>query len=272
MRWSLTRADVAFMVSTLMPGVTDKEHATDLVQADERFIDTMLNDDRLFQRLMASDDLLLQVSPALLFAVLLRRARQDLEQEAFTLERRQHQKVVLFDTDRVIELLDEAAVRDYLAAMLASFTRIVSVTVPVRIRRGIWRKYRISDIDVESLMHYCAILEETQRYEWYRHIGDACLFLTGMFPEYIEAQHRYPLSRQLRPAARSRVCQSQEDYEAHGQAFYRLAAEHQQAHAEGIAKVLSTLAERFILAEKALGFIAERYLRFAKRRLFELQT
>jgi len=34
--------------------------------------------------------------------------------------------------------------------------------------------------------------------------------------------------------------------------------------------VLATLSENFILAEKPLGFVADRYLRFTRHRLFEL--
>ena len=52
------------------------------------------------------------------------------------MERRQRQKVLLFDTDQVIQLLEQRSVRDYLATMLASFTRVESVTVGVRVREG----------------------------------------------------------------------------------------------------------------------------------------
>jgi hypothetical protein len=176
----------------------------------------------------------------------------------------------LFDADRVTELLARDEVRDYLAVMLASFTRIHSTTVPVRVRPGIWRRYRMSDLDVESLMRYSEALDPAARFEPYQRIADACLFLAGVFPDYIEAQHRYPVTRQVRPGARGRLLRSLEDYERQGRAFYRLAAEHRQAKAEGLAEVLTTLSEDFVLAEKPLAFIAERYLRFSKHRLFEV--
>jgi hypothetical protein len=270
MTWGLMRRDLLFMIETLMPGRDDREHTADLIRGDEELIEAMLDDDRLFRRLMGEDDILLWVSPWLFFTVLLRRAWRDLEREAFTVEQRHRQKVLLFDTDRVIELLEREALRDYLATMLASFTHIESVTVPVRVRKGIWRRYRTSDLDVEGMMRYCQALDEPFRFEPYRRIGDVCLFLTGMFPEYIEAQYRYPLSRQLRPRMKGRLCRSREDYEAHGRAFYRLAAEHETARAEGLDDVLTTLSENFILAEKPLAFLANRTLQFAKRRLFEL--
>jgi hypothetical protein len=61
-----------------------------------------------------------------------------------------------------------------------------------------------------------------------------------------------------------------EDYEAHGRAFYRLAAEHEKAKVKELDDVPAALSENFILAEKPLAFLAGRYLRFTKHRLFEL--
>jgi hypothetical protein len=263
------RRDLLFMIETLMPGRDDREHAADLIRGDEQLIEAMLDDDRLFQRLMGGEHILLRASPWLFFTVLLRRAWRVLEREAFTVERRHQQKVLLFDTDRVIELLEWEPLRDYLATLLASFTRIESVTVPVRVRKGIWRRYRTNDLDVEGMMRYCQALDEPLRFEPYRRIADVCLFLTGMFPETIDAQYRYPLSRQVRPRMKGRLCRSREDYEAHGRAFYRLAAEHERARIEGLDDVLATLSENFILAEKPLAFLANRYLQFAKHTLFE---
>ena len=270
MRWGLKRRDLLFMIETLMPGRDDRERLADLVQEDEGFIEAMLDDDRLFQRLMAEEEILLLVSPWLFFAVLLRRAKRDLEQETFTVERRSRRKVPIFDADQVIRLLEQEPLRDYLAGMLASFTRVESVTVPVRVRKGVWRRYRTNDLDVEGLMRYCQALDEEFHFEPYKRIADACLFLTGMFSEHIEVQYRYPLSRQLRPRTRGQICKSREDYEAYGRAFYRLAAEHERARIEGLDDVLVTLSENFILAEKPLAFLADRYLRFARHRLFEL--
>ena len=218
---------------------------------------------------MAGEGIRLQVSPWLFFTVLLRRARRDLEQEAFTVERRHRQKVVVFDTDRVVELLAQEPLLDYLAAMLASFTRVGSVTVPVQVREGVWRWYATNDLDVDGLMRVCQALDEALRFESYKRMGDLCLFLVGLFPEYIAAQHRYPLSGRLRPRMRGRLLRSQEDYETFGRAFYRLAAEHERAKG-GLDEVLATLAENFVLAEKPLVFLSGRYLRFAKHGLFDM--
>jgi hypothetical protein len=270
MRKRLRRHDLAFIVETLTPGTDEWEEMASRFGSDEAFAESVLADDRLFRRLMTSEETLLQVSPWLLFSVLLRRARRDLQLETFTVERRDRLKVPLFDTDRVIELLEHAPFLCYVADMLASFTRIESVTVPVRVRKGIWRKYRTSDLDVEGLIRYAEGLEETFRFGTYKRIGDVCLFMSGMFPEYIEAQYRYPLSQQIRPRMRGRLLTRLEDYEAHGRAFYRLAAEHEQARMEELQGVLTMLSDNFILAEKPLTFLANRYLGFARHKLFQV--
>jgi len=270
MDWRLRRRDVWFMVDTLMPNRRDKDHVVDAIRDDEQFLEAMLEDDRLFERLMTGEEILLHVSPWLLFDVLLRRARRDLQMETFTTERRRLQKVVLFDTGEVSELLERRPLRDYLVSMLVSFTRIESVTVAVRVRKNLWRRYRTNELDVQGMMRYSQAVEESSRFQPYRRIGDACLFLSGLFPGAIETQYRYPVSRKVRPTARGQTVASLEDYEAHGRAFYRLASEHQTAAVQGLDTVLEALSERFILAEKALGFVGERYLGLIKHQLFGL--
>jgi len=265
-RWSFQ--DLRFVVDTLIPERTDPEHLARLLQEDEALLEAMLQDDRLFQELMVDDEVLLAVTPQFFFRVLLRRARRDLEHELYTVERRHQQKVVLFDASQVVDLLANTEVCDYLAGMLASFTRINNVTIPIRVRPGIWRRLRINDLDIDSLVAYANSLEEEHRFWVYQRIGDACLFLAGMFPEHIDAQQRYPLSGQPRFKVRGSLVHSLEDYEGYGQTFYRLAAGHRVAQVQNLDVVLSTLSRQFILAEKPLLYLAERYLALRKHRLF----
>lgn len=270
MRWRLVRRDLQFLVETLVPGYRDPDEAVSLLATDDEMIGRMLDEDRLFERVTGDEEILVRISPWLFFTVLLRRARRDLEQEAFTVEERARQKVVLFDADRVTDLIADDEVVDYLASLLASFTRVQSVTVRYRVRQGIWRRYRTSELDVDGMIRAAERMEEPLRYAAYRRIGDVCLFLTGMFPEYIESQHRYPFSGQMRPAARGRMVVTREDYEQHGAAFYQMAAEHEAAVSEGLQEVLERLSEHFILAEKPLRFMANRYLQLRKGTLFDV--
>lgn len=270
MRWIPTHTDLVFLLDTLLPDRDDYDEVAELIQEDEQLLDRMLDDQRLFQRLMSDEELLIRVSPWLLFTVLLRQARRDLAQERYTVERRHRQRIVLFDIDQVVELLEQESLRDYLAAMLASFTRIRGMTLRRRVGKGVWRKVRTSELDVASLMRACEKLDEERRFQPYRRIADVCLFLTGLFPEFIEAQYRYPLSRQLRPPRKGWTRASLEEYEAQGQEYYRRAAEHQMARQEGLDHILAALAEKFILAEKSLTYMADRYLQFARRTLFDV--
>jgi hypothetical protein len=262
--------DLRFVVETLVPERGDPEHVIGLLQDDEALLDAMLEDDRLFQELMSNEEIFVSVSPDFFFKVLMLHARRDLEREVFTIERRNQQKVVLFDANRVVDLLANAAMCDYLAEMLASFTRIHSLTIPIRVRPGIWHRIRVNDLDVDSLVRYAQILDEEHRFGIYQRIGDACLFLTGIFPEYIEACQRYPQSRQPRLRLGGSLLQDLEDFESYGRTFYRLAARDQVAQLRGLRELLTTLSEQFILAEKPLAFLAERYLSLHKHRLFEL--
>jgi hypothetical protein len=140
MRRRLNRRDALFIVDTLMPERADRERVADRLAGDGGGLETMLDEDQLFQRLMREENVLLQISPWLFFTVLLRRAWRDLEREAFTVEQRGRQKVVLFDADRVVQLLAQEPVRGYLATVLASFTRVESVTVLTELRPGTWRQ------------------------------------------------------------------------------------------------------------------------------------
>lgn len=267
-KWS--RRDLLFVVETLLPERSDPEHVVALLQDDEPLLEAMLQDDRLFRRLLADEEILLSVSPQFFFKVLLLQARGDLEKETYTVERRHSQRVVLFDAHRVVDLLARPSVCDYLATMLASFTRINSATIVIRVRPGVRRRLRINDLDVDSLVRYAQVLDEEQRFGVYQRIADACLFLTGIFPECIAAHPRYPQSTQPRVRLRSSLLQSLEDYEAYGRAFYHLAAGHRQARPQALDEVLTILSEKFVLAEKPLTFLAERYLSLRKHNVFDL--
>lgn len=253
-----------------MPWEVDQAQATERLRSDEALLKSMLDDEQLFQRLLSDENILVQVSPWLFFMVLLRRTRRDLPQAAFTVEQRGWQKVVLFDVDRVVKLLEQELLLDYLAAMLASFTRIESKTVLVETQKGRWRGYRVSEFDLEGMLRYSQTLDEPFRFAPYKRIGDVCLFLTSMFPEHLNSQYRYPASRKIRPRMKGKIIRSLDDYEAHGRAFYQLAAEHDQARLQGMDGVLSTLSENFILAEKPLAFLVNRYLQFSRHTLFNI--
>jgi hypothetical protein len=265
-----SEGDILFLLETVLPERDDRAQLVGLVRDDADFVEALLGHDRVFERLTGDDEVLLKVTPQLFFAVLLRRARRDLDVAAYTLERRQGQRVALFDTRQAARLLEDRSLQDYLAAMLASFTRVHSATWRVRVRKGVWRRQRFNDLDVDSLIRYGGAVEEEQRFEVYRRIGDVCLFLAGMFPEYIESRRRYALSGAPRPAFGG-LRRSIEDYEREGRAFYGRAAGHSAARSAGLSAALGSLAEHFQLAEKPLSFLSEHYLQMRKNALFDVQ-
>jgi hypothetical protein len=152
--------------------------------------------------------------------------------------------------------------------MLSTFTRIESYAVSFRIRAGIWKKIRFNDMDIRSLIRFSEVIEDQYRLGLYKRIADVCLFLLGIFPDYVERSYRYPLSGEIRPQIAGRNKISSEEYEKRGCQFYKLAAEHQAAVEMELSEVFWTLHENFQKARKPLNFIAEYYLSTKRNTLF----
>ena len=181
-RVGLSDADLDFVVREAAPDAADTEHLKRLIAEDEAFRMALVGDERIFARVMADEEIFLRISPALYFEVLLRRALVELEQAVYTLEYDRAGTIPVFDTSAVVQLLARRGVVGYLADMLSSFTRVrVSVTA-VRVRRGIWRRVRTSDMDIDSLVRMCSTAEPEQRFAFYKRIADVCLFVSGLFP------------------------------------------------------------------------------------------
>ena len=262
-------SDVLFFVETVDPRLVTK---IDTLKSDSTIIEGMLDQEagKLFQRIMLINEegIMARITPRFLFEVLLRRALRELESQSYTVERTASQKIPVFDTGEVVQFLTNKAVLKYLADMLSSFTRIESFTVPVRVRRGIWRRIRFSDMDIDSLVKLCEAVDEEHRFGFYKRIADLCLFILGMFPEYATTDFRYSLSGRVRPQLFRRLSRSADDYEEEGRRFYKLAGEHKNAGTLELTEVLWQLYEKFYLAKKPLNYVSENLLQFKKQKLF----
>ena len=262
-------SDLLFLLETVDPRLVNK---IDTIKGDPIIVEGMLDHEvgKLFQRIMSigQEGIMARITPRFLFEILLRQALRDLESQSYTVERTATQKIPVFDATEVVRFLGNKDVLRYLADMLASFTRTESFTLPVRVRKGIWRKIRFSDMDVDSLARLCETVDEEQRFGFYKRIADLCLFILGMFPEYATSDFRYSLGRQLRPGLFGRRRKSAEDYEEEGRRFYKLAGEHKNARILELAEVFWQLNEKFNLAKKPLNHISENMLSFRKQRLF----
>jgi hypothetical protein len=249
-RPSLTRADMDFIRRTLsMPS---------MVHLDEEEVEEILENELLFKRVMNEEEPFLSISPYLFFRILLKRAHRELRWESFTIERHGMQKIFVFDTDRLTELLERRDLRAYLATMLSSFTK-VETTVFYLIASGRVYRFKYSNIDMDDVEEGLKLVEEEKRFPLLRRIGDIALFLLGIFPEYLNRPFR---GRRSKEFAR--------EVEEKGSFYYYLASMHEEAKRLGLSEILYALSQNFMLVKKPLNFIAERYLNVRKARLFNV--
>ena len=182
----LSERDLDFLAETASPEIKDKSRLKQIIHEDEDFRNLYVGDEKVFRKLMDDEEIFLKISPALFFEILLRKAANELEEVGYTFEKTSHMKIPVFDTKEVSEFLTKESLLLYLADMLASFTKIESFTLSVRIRKGVWEKIRFNDLDILSLMNFCQAVEDRYRIGFYKRIADICLFILGMFPDYAE--------------------------------------------------------------------------------------
>jgi hypothetical protein len=268
--WMLTNNDLLFLVRVLMPGSTQRQRMIRTLREDEDILEAMLADEKLFSIIKREPQSLLQVSPHLFFTVLLNRVKEELKSRSYTVEDELGSHALVFDSAAVVGFLEDRSVRNYLADMLVSFVRINSYTIPIRVRKGIWRKYRFSDYDIDSLLRYSEVLSKEQRFPSYKRIADICLFTRGIFHNQM----------QLRPVSASIAGKGKQELENYGRYFYRAAAEYaelmehnsltteEQQRLQEIIQVLLQLSEHFAMAVKPLTFMANNFLEPFKDELF----
>ena len=258
--------DLDFVVENVAPDSADPTQLKRLISEDTQFRAAMIGDESLLQRVQSDDEIFLYISPALYFEILLRNSHRELETAAYTEEREGRMSIPVFDTPDVLEFMEQPGVVEYLASMMASFTRINSYVTPVRVRRGIRRRVKYSDMDIDSLVKFAANAEPEQRFGYYKRIADVCLFLSGVFPDSLQSKAG---TYGAPPAPRSwRMRRTLEEYEREGCIFYGLAEEHPAARALELSQVFAALKRNFTSARKPLTFVATRFLHAKKRQLF----
>ncbi len=266
-----TDADLEFLVETAAPEVSDKARLRKLIRVDEDLRNAFIEDENTSQKMMTDQKLFLKISPRLYFEILLRRTRRELEGTSHTIEKSGVKKIAVFDTKEVVDLLYRKDILVYLADMLASFIKVEDYTIFYSTEREIWREIRFSDLDIDSLIVFSESVDEESRLGFFKRIGDICLFILGLFPEYVRATCRYPFSGELRPQPAGRVLRSVEDYEEEGRRFYQLAAEHPAVRSMELSEVFNLLHENFNTAKKPLNFIADHYLHYRKLDLLKVK-
>jgi hypothetical protein len=255
----LSESDLRFLVETVATERRDYEHIANLVRDKEDLLEPMLDDPKLTERLFSDEEALVRVTPHLLFSVLLRRLRKQLEKETYVLDLDTNGKrIPIFEGRAVAEMLADKQTCDYLAEMLSSFARTNSGMIYWK-ERGSWHKRRFSDLDLDDMVELARIIDSEMRPALYKRIADLALFLSGIFPEH--SAHLAGPRRTIFSPKRTL-----EEYEQTGKRFYQVAArETDQMHWK---PVLGTLAEKFTLARLALNSLSDRYVKTLRARYF----
>jgi hypothetical protein len=267
-RYRLSEQDLDFLIESKLPEVSDKLKLRQILREDEDFRRTFISDEKVFHRLMADDEIFLKISPALYFEILLRRTAQDLGKISYTIEKKRNMHIPVFDTNTLVNFLAQEHLLVYLADMLSSFTKVESYAISFRLRKGIWKKIRFNDMDIQSLKGFCEAVDDEFRFGFYKRIADICLFILGIFPDSVEQKYRYPFSGEIRPKFGRDLQISPEEYTKEGRKFYKLAAEHYSAEELELTDVFWALYENFDHARKPLNFIADQYLKYQRKFLF----
>jgi hypothetical protein len=245
-RWNFSDTDLEYLVDFFMPNARDKERQVRMLRHDPEMLNGMLGDSALAEHMFSNAERIVRTSPALFFAILLRRVREDISKRSYTFEHDSKRMMIIFDTEQIVDLLSEEQMLSYLSAMLASFVKIHSHTVSIRVRRGIWRRLRFSDFDVDGLIRYLDVTDEEFRFPIYRRIADVSLFMAGVFGSQPESHLE---------------C---------GRRYYRAAAAHQEAQRHQMDEVLEELADHVEIAAKPLNFMADHYLSTLQSKVFSL--
>lgn len=261
----LTDRDLRFLAAVCATPTDLRRDPDALVAllADQRVFDAILG-----QQAVASGRPL-DVSPFLLFAVIVQRTEHELTGLSHVPERTgQRQRIPVFDTPQLADFLADPARRLFLIELLASFTRVASGRYRVRTRNG-WRWRRFSELDPVRLVGLLDAVPEAERPGIYRRLGDVALFLTGVFPDYARdrALSQVDAARLVRAAGigdreereRALTTPAIELLEQLGARWYRTAWQLAPVRTHRLA-VIPEVAERFRSARRVLNHVADRHL------------
>lgn len=213
-RASFGRSEASFVIWLLTRGSeSDRERAEQRLQ--EEGFDTILDDPRTLNALLAQGGFSSAPHP-LVFYVLVRHALLECK-----------------ISDRVMA--------DYVAALLIEFGRGR-------------RAYRVDGEQPPEYYYLFDLLEAAENATGHRqfrlraHLGEYALWLSGMFPDFIEAK----VARRGAPGLNY--------YEELGASGYRSAAAHRDAEHNGLDRVYRSCADRFAGLRVALNRVSDRHL------------
>jgi hypothetical protein len=213
-----------------------------------------------------ADERFVFVSPFLVFAAAVHRTAADLAARTYRVERAGgRMRVPVFDSANLAAYLDLPWRRFFLAELLASYARVSSGVMWTQTSRG-WRRRRWNDLDPMRLAMLLEAVPESEKSGVWRRLGDAALFLGGVFPD-----HALRAGLGADPARLARLTGLGESesppegtdglmmLEWFGARWYELAAR-RAAFATSAVRLLQDHAEHFRDARGILNTTADRYL------------
>lgn len=277
----MTPGDLAVVLR--LAGVPEEHHA-EAIGRDPGLVERTLASPEAADLLLgdgAGDpdrEALVRASPFLTFAVAVERVREELREATYVQEWvGPRQRIPLLGADDLRELLADGERRVFLAALLASYTRVASGSVWRATPRG-WRRRRFSELDPVGLAATLDALPESRHPAVHRRLGDLALFLAGVFPDHTAARAFRPIDLQRLGRAAAVSGTSGEVLgdalearggvgllETLGPRWYRLAARRRPSSPPG---VLDAVADRFSEARRVLNVLADRHLFVVVREWF----
>jgi len=268
--FDLDGKDLDFIIDTAVPNSTYKDKLKKCILEDESFRDGLIGSREVLKEVTSNKEILLKISPRLLFEIMLRNAKREFEKRTWTIERVGSQKVPVFDLSKASSFLSHASTLEYLANMLSSFTKIESFTFSVRVRKGVWHKIKFNEMDTESLKKISEVAGDELKFYCFKRIADVSLFIMGVFPEYVLFDYRYPFSKNIRPKGVGKFRKSAAEYEHDAGVYYNRAAGMEKAYSLNMTEVLLKMGQNFNTAKRILDFIAQHYLHLVKNEFFNL--
>ena len=197
----LSDADLKFIVETLYPDMRDRARVSEAVRDKPDILDAMIGDPRLAERVLDDEEAVVHISPRLLFTILLRQTRRDLDNQSYINEIGDRGEVIpVFESSKVADLLDEEPPRDYLADLMSSFSKTQS-SVVYSLERGRLRKRRFSSMDMDDMIYAARYADPAERPGLLPpHCGHSAVHDRGIS----SPSHPKPAAAALRPSANPR--------------------------------------------------------------------
>jgi hypothetical protein len=212
-RASFSRKDVLHLARLLGHGDEEIRRGAEQ-RLDDEGADALLDDPRVLNALLTDPDAAAPTN--LVFYVLVRHALLEVG-------------------------VRDRATADYVASLLVAFGRA-------------GRAYRLSESTTDEYFYLVDMVEKLatadarEAFLLRSHLGNFSLWLSGLFPDYLEARSR----RKGAPSIRY--------YERMGSTGYRLASRSPEAASLGVERVLAEVGDHFQGVRAALNLVSDRYM------------